>query len=223
MEDYVNMLIQEFERNADPLNAKGQKAYMKNQFDFLGIKAPIRQNIQKPFLVQTYLPAKTQLNTLVKKLWNQPYREYQYFGQELTLKYFKTFEKQDIKLLEFMITHKSWWDTTDFIAAKPVGSYLKIYPEERKTLTEKWLKSGNIWLQRTAILFQLKYKKDTDTELLSHVINSLTGSKEFFINKAIGWVLREYGKTNPQWVVEFTTKTNLGKLSSKEALRRINY
>lgn len=83
------------------------------------------------------------------------------------------------------------------------------------------MKSGNIWLQRCALLFQLKYKKETDTTLLSDTINILLGSKEFFINKAIGWILREYSRTNPEWVIAFTEKTALNSLSKREALRLV--
>ena len=120
-----------------------------------------------------------------------------------------------------MITHKSWWDTVDYIAANLLGTYFKLYPEQRQIYVKNWLASGNFWLQRSAILFQLKYKDQVDTEMLSHVITSLLGSKEFFINKAIGWMLREYGKTNPAWVVDFVNGHQLEKLSQKEALRLI--
>jgi 3-methyladenine DNA glycosylase AlkD len=78
-----------------------------------------------------------------------------------------------------------------------------------------------MWLQRSAILFQLNYKDKTDTDLLTYIINPLSGSKEFFINKAIGWALRNYGKTNPDWVIEFTERTTLSSLSLREALRLI--
>ncbi|MBN2615802.1 MAG: DNA alkylation repair protein [Bacteroidales bacterium] len=221
LEDYLSALIKEFSCNADPKNARGQKAYMKDQFEFLGIKAPIRQHIQKPFLAKPHLPPKRELDSIIHQLWNQPYREYQYFAQELALKYVKDLEKRDLALLEYMIIHFSWWDTVDFIAAKLVGAYLKTFPEERKTCVERWLSSEDLWLKRTAILFQLKYKIETDTELLSHIIRSLTCTREFFINKAIGWALREYGKTNPDWVTQFAEQTQLSPLSRKEALRRI--
>ena len=102
-----------------------------------------------------------------------------------------------------------------------MGAYFKKYPEQREVSVKKWLNSNNIWLQRAALLFQLKYKENLDTVLLSSVINSLLGSKEFFINKAIGWILREYSKINPQWVMEFAGKTALSNLSQKEALRLI--
>ncbi len=222
MNSYIKTLENEFQRNADTEIAVGQKAYMKNHFEFFGIKSPVRKEISKPFLQKAYLPKKSEIETIVKILWNKPQREFQYFTQELVFKYCKQFEKKDIALFEFMITHKSWWDTVDYIAAKITGEYFKKFPEQINKYVEKWLTSANIWLQRTAVLFQLKYKHTTDTELLSYIINSLTGSKDFFINKAIGWVLREYGKTDPDWVTEFVNKTELATLSRKEALRIIN-
>ena len=221
MKDFLKTLKLEFESNKNPKIAKEQKAYMRNQFEFLGIKTPIRREIQKPFLVKEYLPPKEELSKLIKILWEKPEREFHLFGQELVFKYIKKFEKKDINLLEYMVVHKSWWDTVDFIAAKLMGVFFKKFPEERVICVDKWLKSGNIWLQRSALLFQLKYKQDTDTELLTSTINSLLGSKEFFINKAIGWVLREYSKTNPEWVESYVYQTELHSLSRKEALRII--
>jgi 3-methyladenine DNA glycosylase AlkD len=84
------------------------------------------------------------------------------------------------------------------------------------------MNSGNMWLQRTALLFQLKYKKATDVNLLSDYILRLQGSKEFFINKAIGWILREYSKTDPDWVIQFVQNNNLANLSRREALKWID-
>ena len=222
MNDFINRLKTEFEQNANPEIALKQKAYMKNQFEFYGIKTPVRRKIQKHFFAKKYLPPKIKLETIIKTLWEKPEREYQYFSQELTFRYINQFERKDIALFEFMIINKSWWDTIDFIAPKLVGEYFKIYPEQRNTFIEKWIVSNNIWLQRTAILFQLNYKSDLDKDFLAYVINSLLGSKEFFINKAIGWILRQYSRFNPNWVIEFTKQTQLDKLSYKEALRLIN-
>ncbi len=222
MQDYINTLEKEFQRNENPKYAVGQKAYMKNKFEFYGIKSPVRKEISKPFLQKHYLPRKNDLNSIIKVLWNKPQREFQYFAQELVFKYKNRFEVKDILLFEMMVLNKSWWDTVDFIAAKIIGNYFKLFPEQINSVINRWLKSENIWLRRSALLFQLKYKNTTDTELLSHIINTLTSSKEFFINKAIGWVLREYGKTNPVWVLEFTENTELSSLSYREALRIIN-
>ena len=222
MTAFINTLEIEFAQHASPKIALEQKAYMRNQFEYYGLKATERREIQKPFFVKEYLPKKDELDNLVKSLWEKPQRDYQYFAQELAFKYVKQFEKKDIALFEYMVTHKSWWDTVDFIAAKLMGDYFKKFPDQRAVYVEKWLNSNNIWLQRSALLFQLKYKENLDTTLLSSIINSLLGSKEFFINKAIGWILREFSKTNPKWVIEFTSKTALSNLSNKEALRLIS-
>ena len=221
MDDFIKKIELEFIKHADPEIAAGQKAYMKNRFEFYGIKTPVRRKIQKPFLAKNNLPSEEDLENVVKVLWNRPQREYQYFAQEFARKYVKRGGKKDIKLYEYMVTHKSWWDTVDMIAGKLMGAYFLLYPGRRKEYVDKWIASGNMWLQRSAILFQLNYKDKTDTDLLTYIINSLSGSKEFFINKATGWALRNYGKTNPDWVIEFTERTTLSSLSLREALRLI--
>ena len=137
----------------------------------------------------------------------------------MVFKYVKQLEKEDIVLFEYIVTHKSWWDTVDFIAVKLMGAYFKKFPEQRTVYVKKWLASGNIWLQRSALLFQLKYKQDIDTQILRSTINYLLGSKEVFIIKAIGWILREYSRTKSSWVVGLVERTALNPLSKKEALR----
>ncbi len=221
MTTFIKNLETEFAQHANPKIGLEQKAYMRNQFEFYGIKATERREIQKPFFVKEFLPKKVELGKILIVLWEKPQRDFQYFSQELAFKYAKQLEKKDIELFEYMVTHKSWWDTVDFIAANLMGEYFNKFPEQRAAYVEKWLLSNNIWLQRSALLFQLKYKENLDTVLLSSVINSLLDSNEFFINKAIGWILREFSKTNPTWVKEFTSKTALSNLSKKEALRLI--
>jgi len=219
--DFIRALQSEFEAHADSDIAKQQKAYLRNQFLFYGIMTPVRRNIQKPFLTTQYLPPKENLENLIKTLWKRPQREYHYFAQELAQKYTKKFEKKDILLLESMITHNSWWDTVDSIATKLVKAYFKKFPDERDKSIEQWLSSENIWLQRTCLIFQLLEKEKTDLKLLEHVINSLLGSREFFVNKAIGWILRDYSRTDSDWVVNFVDRTPLEALSKREALKLI--
>lgn len=219
MIEFINTLEIEFEKHKNAKIALEQKAYMRHQFQFYGLKATVRREIQKPFFIKEYLPQKSEIEHIIKTLWEKPEREYQLFAQELAFKYVKQLELKDINLFEFMVTNKSWWDTVDFIANKLMGEYFKTFPNQKEKYVTKWLKSDNIWLQRSALLFQLKYKNKIDTVLLSSTINSLLNSKEFFINKAIGWVLREYSRTNPNWVIEFVNNTELSTLSKKEALR----
>lgn len=221
MSEYIETLVAEFEKHANAKVAAGQKAYLRNQFEFYGLTATERRSLQQPFFIKAYLPEKAALDHLVRVLWAKPQREYQYFAQELAHKYVRLLDKQDIGLFEFMVTRKSWWDTVDFIADKLMGAYFQLYPEQRIPYIGKWLQSDNIWLQRSALLFQLKYREHLDTELLSTTIYALSTSKEFFITKAIGWILRAYSRTNPKWVSEFVNHTALSPLSKKEALRLI--
>ncbi len=219
MNGFIQTLELELKRNANRKIAKEQKAYMRNQFEFYGIKTPLRREIQKPFLAKSYLPPKTDLEEIVKTLWNKPQREYQFIAQELVYKYTQQFDKNDIALIEFMVTHKSWWDTVDYIAVKLIGTYFIRFPEQLDSYIDRWMASGNIWLQRCCLLYQLKSKDNMDTQRLQYIIQKLLGSKEFFINKAIGWVLREYSKSNPKWVRDFTENNDLANLSRREALR----
>ncbi|MFX0556364.1 DNA alkylation repair protein [Maribacter sp. CXY002] len=220
--NYIQTLEHEFKCNSNAKIAAGQKAYMRDQFEFFGIKTPKRRTLQKPLLANEYLPPKSELETIVTILWNKPEREFQLFAQELVSKYTRVFEIKDLSLLEYMVTHKSWWDTVDYIAAKLMSAYFKLYPSLIDSAIEKWLSSGNIWLQRCCILYQLKSKDKIDIKRLEYIIKKLLGSKEFFINKAIGWVLREYSKTNPNWVINFVAKNNLTPLSKREALRLLS-
>lgn len=221
MTEFIDTLEAELKANANSIIASQQKAYMKGKFAYFGLKSPVRRTIQQPFLVKQYLPPKAELEPLVKTLWTKPQREFHYVAQELCSKYSKQFEKEDMALLEYMISTKSWWDTVDFIASNLVGSYFIKYPELCKSFVEKWINSDDMWLQRTAIIFQLKYKDKVDTDILSYGINALLGSKEFFINKAIGWALRQYSRFNPDWVIHFVNNTALANLSRREALRLI--
>lgn len=102
----------------------------------------------------------------------------------------------DTDALEKLITTKSWWDAVDVIDAY-VGDLCLRYPELKETVISKWMVSQNIWLKRVSIDFQLRFKDKTDTNILSRAILTNTGTREFFVNKAIGWSLREYSKINP--------------------------
>jgi len=219
IQEFIDTLTLEFQKNANTIIAAEQKAYMRGQFEYYGLKTLKRREIQKPFLIKQFLPSKAEAIQIVQKLWNKSERDYHYVAQELMLKYAKQFEENDIAVLEFMVTNNSWWDTVDFIATKLLGTYFRMYPNKRKPMVEKWLKSNNIWLQRSALLFQLKYKEHLDTDLLVFTIAPLLGSKEFFINKAIGWVLRDYSRVNPTWVLDYAMRTPLDNLSKREALR----
>lgn len=219
MHPYLIPLSSLFQEHSNSEIAFYMKKYMKGRYEYFGIKAPERRELKKTFLQKYGLPESDILYEIATKCWNLPQREYQYFVMEVLERSAKKAEKDRIELYELMITNKSWWDTVDYIAANLVGMHFQKFPELIIPVTEKWMNSGDIWLQRTSLLFQLKYKKKTDINLMVDYIDRLQGSKEFFINKAIGWILREYSKTDGDWVKEFVKSRNLAPLSHREALK----
>jgi 3-methyladenine DNA glycosylase AlkD len=208
---------------ANANNAKSMKAYMLNQFEFLGVKTPDRRAISKTVFKQNIVNTSHELSTLVKELWAFNQREWQYIAIECLAYYKKLWQPQTISLIQYLLTTKSWWDTVDAIASYILSDYFKKFPELIIT-TEAWNTSNNMWLQRSSIMFQKAWKKQTNIQLLSQYILRHACSKEFFIQKAIGWALREYSKTNPKWVLNFIEqhKSLLSTLSYKEGIRNIN-
>ncbi len=218
---YTVSVKKAFATQANPHKAAPMKQYMKNKFDYLGIQAKQRQQLQREFMKKDALPSARDVEKIIRELWVLPKREYQYFAMELLEKYLKKADEEIVALFEYMLVTKPWWDTVDRIASRLVGTYLKAHPDLIVPCTEKWMYYGNMWLQRTAILFQLKYKKETDINLLFTYSKALAESKEFFIQKAIGWALREYSKTDAEAVRHFVSGTSLAPLSHREALRLI--
>ena len=221
MLSYLIPLEQQFQRHADPARAAGASAYMLNQFEFYGIPMPERRKLCRAFIKTNLLKSMTDCDKVVKEAWNLPEREWQYFAIELLTFYKNQWKISTIKLIEYCIMHKSWWDTVDWIADAWAGEYFKIFPEQMISITGKWNRSDNMWSQRSSLLFQKKYKKATNTKLLSEHIVHLSESKEFFIRKAIGWILREYAKTDPGWVQNFVHSNELSSLSKREALKNL--
>jgi 3-methyladenine DNA glycosylase AlkD len=218
---YVKPLVQWMNEHRNEENAKPMKKYMRDQFEFLGIKAPQRNALLKEFLKEYGKPRLEELPQTVLALWELPEREFQYIALTLLEKDVKKLSDKHLALAETLVVTKSWWDTVDPLSTNIIGTILKKHPKWIEYYTGKWVQSDHMWLQRTAILFQLKYKKETDEQLLYEYIRMCKDSKEFFIQKAIGWALREYSKTNPESVIKFVESEHLPPLSKREALKII--
>ena len=221
MHTYLIPLKALFEKNADASQAAPMKKYMRDQFEYLGIKTPQSAALQKNFHAEHGLPDVSQLDLVLRDLWSLPQREFQYVGLGLLDKLENKLPKQFIKTIEYLIVTKSWWDTVDAIASHTVGTHFRRFPDVREKYLTKWRASKNIWLRRTAILFQLNYKKETDFDLLCDIIRENLDSKEFFINKAIGWSLRQYARVDPKAVSKFVKSTPLHPLSRREGMKHL--
>ncbi len=211
---YSNLLLSE-----NAMLAPSMAAYMKDHFAFLGIPKPLRSEIQRRNWV--YRPRKSDAIACIHELWLQPFREAQYLACDLLKaesKYWTPTEA--LASLEHWITTKSWWDSVDTLAVHGVGVLLRRHPEEVWPTVQQWIYHENLWLNRTAIICQLGFRGETRTEWLDEALNAHVHSKEFFLRKAIGWALRDYGKTNPRWVRQWVdAHPELSGLSQREALR----
>ena len=216
--------IQEvFELHANTENATAMQAYMKDRFSFYGIKAPDRKRLLKEVHAEHKEEVDGNIRTLTDHLYQLEARELHYCAMELYQKCLKKkYLETDVSQIEKLITTHSWWDTVDFIAKHILGYYLLLFPNEINSVITSYSKAENMWLNRSAILFQLAYKNKTDASLLFDLCIQHKDSNEFFIQKAIGWALREYSKVNPEEVVSFVSKTKLKPLSEREALKRIH-
>lgn len=208
-------VIAEYYEHSDGEKAVKMAAYMKDNFPFLGISKKDRFVLQSAFFSQVKNSKHIDWE-LIFHLWDLPEREFQYLAADYLLVLKNLLQKEDILKLKTLITTKSWWDTVDGLAGNITGTLCAKFPEIVENQMLSWADSGNMWLVRTAIIFQLKYKEKTDTEVLSRVIEKNSNTKEFFINKAIGWALREYSKTNKAWVRTFIENHPLPALSIRE-------
>lgn len=216
-------LIDAFERNKNSDLAPGMQNYMKNKFSFYGIKSEKRKELQKQWfsLIPSDL-SQEEFWFIIQQLWEQPFRELHYSAIDfLNARKDKFISVDDLKEIKFLILNHSWWDSVDGISSNYLGRYLKKYPGEINAFLEDWSESDNIWLKRSTLIFQLKYKDKVDFDVLKAQIRKFVTDDEFFIQKAIGWSLRQYSKFNPDAVREFLKEEPLKGVALREASKYI--
>lgn len=217
----IDELIHQMSNSRNAEKAVTMKAYMKDHFNYFGIQSVKRRAIQKLWFPKIGKDLSPEIKRkLVLSLWDQDQRECQY----VALDYINTWSKkeysrEDIELIYHLITTKSWWDTVDGLAANFMGKYFNLFPEEIESIISNWRNDENLWVRRSCLLFQLKYGKNTNTELLYSLIDQYLPDKQFFIQKAIGWTLRQYSKFDPNSVREYLKDKELGSVARREAYK----
>lgn len=222
MSDLYNILSKEFKKLKNEKEAVFMAKYMKNNFEFLGIHSKERKEAQKKVFKTITKDEKEFIDfNFIDKCYDNKYREFQYASLDYLNSKKKYLNKNHIEKLKVYALTKSWWDSIDCLD-RIIGS-IALRDESVNNILLEWSLSDNIWLRRIAIDHQLLRKDKTNTELLEKIIINNLNNKEFFINKAIGWSLRDYSKTNPDWVRDFIErhKKNLANLSIKEASKYI--
>ncbi|WP_410500035.1 DNA alkylation repair protein [Chitinibacter sp. S2-10] len=205
----------------DPIRAAGMAAYMKNHFTFIGIPTPSRRKLVRHLELQ----AKKDLNAeqimgLANLLYQQAEREYHYCAIDLLACCHSKLTAAELPQLESLIVTHSWWDSVDTLASKIVGPLVQREPD-LMTRMDELVCADNMWLRRTAILYQLGAKSATDEARLFHACLANAGDSDFFIRKAIGWALRQYARIAPEVVRQFVAQHQLSPLSQREALKHL--
>lgn len=214
-------IVEKFEANRNEEAARPMSAYMRNQFEFLGIQTPLRKALLREQFLEYQLPDPEHLAEEVWKLYKLPEREYQYAAIALLEKMQKQLTVDHLPFLRELIESKSWWDSVDAIAPRTLGHVILSERAAGTIAMFEWSQASNMWTNRAAVLHQLKFKQQTDTTALGHIILQHAASPEFFIQKSIGWALREYAKTDAEWVRAFVLEHSLMPLSKREALKNI--
>lgn len=217
----LNTLTERFKEVSNPHRAKAMSAYMKNHFEFFGIPSPERKLIQADWFNSFKIKNLDELISLVTQLWNLPQREYHYVAIELLARNKKLWSEDCAVFFEDLLVTHAWWDSVDTLSSQVIGPFFKKFPEVKFQYLELWKNSSIFWLRRVCIIHQLSYKRDTDLDILTEMILLNSDSNEFFIKKAIGWALRQYAKTDPEWVLRFVDLNPLKNLSKTEAVKNI--
>jgi 3-methyladenine DNA glycosylase AlkD len=208
---------------ADAQQAEGMRAYMLNQFEFLGIRAPVRRDALKALLKQPF--TQDELLALAEALWSMPQREFHYTAVDLLAKQHARLSTKALPRLLKLVQRHSWWDTVDGLAGV-VGDILlaaRSQDADVQRHADAWLLHKNLWVRRVALLHQLGWRAQTDEERLFRYALALGGEKEFFIRKAIGWALRDYARTDPVAVGTFLDRhaQQLSGLTVREASKHL--
>lgn len=209
---------------ADETKAKSMSAYMRNQFPFLGIPTPERRIAIRSLNLPK--PSHDMLIEWVEHLWQQPEREYVYTAIDLMKQHHQQLSLIDLPWLQSLVEQYSWWDSVDNLASL-ISKLLKCAREQQphaQNIMDEWLIANNLWVRRTAMIHQLGWRLETDTDRLARYALALATEKDFFIRKAIGWALRDYARWHPQWVIEFVNQhqTQLALLSVREAMKHLS-
>jgi 3-methyladenine DNA glycosylase AlkD len=220
--DLFQMFKDEFEIHQNALKAHQMSAYMRYKFEFYGIQTPRRLEITKRIFQNFKFKNFDECKAFVNLCFAQNEREWQYTGIWVLIKNETLWDDEFLQFAEQLVINNSWWDTVDLLASSCIGKYIFKNKHLQDKWVHQWMKSDNMWLNRVAIIHQLSYKEQTNIDLLKKIILAFNHSEEFFIQKAIGWSLRQLSKTNPKAVIEIIKTIPLKPLSKREATKYID-
>ncbi len=223
MQPITKYIRNELKLHGDATKAPQMQAYMKTDQPFYGVQSKLRKQIFRDAIKKYPITSQKTWETLILELWNGIHREEMYLALEVAERYKKYHYETSWDLFEKLLRSATNWDTVDWLSSNLIGQLVYKYQHFEKYLID-WSDDDNFWIRRASLLAHLKHKEKTNTKLLASTILKLSQEEEFFIRKAIGWVLRQYSYTDPNWVLQFVEnhEEKLSRLSKREALKVIN-
>jgi 3-methyladenine DNA glycosylase AlkD len=224
--DLCAILRAELSCDRDPKKAAAMQAYMKSAMPYFGIQTPELRAICERLFKAHPIETASAWRSACLQIWREAqFREERYAAIELSgVGLYRSFQTlETVAMYEEMIVTGAWWDFVDRIASKRLGPLLLSYPVRMRKEMLRWSRSPDLWKRRAAILSQLGFKSQTDLVLLYACIEPSLSSKEFFLQKAIGWALRQYAWSDPREVARYVRErgNELSALSKREALKNI--
>jgi 3-methyladenine DNA glycosylase AlkD len=223
MQPITKYIKNELKLHSDPEKAPRMQSYMKTDQPFYGVQSKPRKQIFQDAIRKYPITSRKEWGIVLLELWNGTHREEMYQALEVAEGYKIYHDEAAWNLFDKLLRSASNWDTVDWLSSNLIGRLVDKYRHFEKDLW-RWTDDDNFWIRRASLLAHLKHKEKTNIKLLSDTILKLVHEKEFFIRKAIGWVLRQYSYTDPEWVTQFVIKheDKLSGLSKREALKAIN-
>ena len=185
-----------------PERAEGEKRYLKSDLDFLGVSVWGIRKVTKAFAEQHRDLPRDDLVVLIESLWAKPVFERRMMAAMLLEEYVAVLEPSDVELIERLIRESKTWALVDVLSGDVVGEIILRNPKVAARL-DAWAKDDDFWVRRSALLAQLlPLKHGASFRRFASYADAMLDEKEFFIRKAIGWVLRETAKRRPDEVYE---------------------
>ncbi|HET7724362.1 MAG TPA: DNA alkylation repair protein, partial [Propionibacteriaceae bacterium] len=210
----------------DPDRALAQQAYLKSDMPHYGVTSPELKAVLRPFLAEFAPVDRAAWTQIVSTVWDgATHREERYaaiaFAQHKAAKGWQ--DPETLGLYRHLIVTGAWWDLVDVVAGDLVGQVLRAHRPETTPVMRSWAVDDDLWVRRAAVLCQLNHKADTDVDLLRYVIEANVDDTSFWLRKAIGWALRQYARTDPEWVREEVARLEprISGLSRREALKHL--
>jgi 3-methyladenine DNA glycosylase AlkD len=222
---FVDAMTRGMAAAAVPADAGPMAAYMRHQFAFLGVKAPAQKAVVRAAVAEAGPPVdQDEVVAAIDALWTRPEREYRYAGCLLAVRFAPKASAALVEHVARWITTDPWWDTCDALARGCAGQVVRRHAELRSTM-DRWLAGDDLWLIRAALIHMGGWKRDIDREWVFAACLAQAAHPDFFVRKAIGWILRDLAWVDPDAVLAFVDGPGAGVLSGlskREALKNVH-